>query len=493
MGRSLRGLFAGAVAWALLHSAPARAADAAPLYRHAVRLHIDGPIMHGAVAQFRRHLEAARAADADLVVVEIDSPGGLADASFEIAHLLRDLQWARTVAYVPRQAYSGGAIVALGCADLVLGPRAMFGDIGPIVLGDDGAFRHAEEKAVSAIAQELRTLAEARHRPGGLAEAFADRNLKVYRTPTADGKGMRSVSERELAAQPLAPGARKELIPETGNGRFLTLDGRRTVELGFGTFACDNFPEALDRLGGAARETDLVRTWVDGLIDTLNHPLCTVLLIAVGLACLYGEVAVAGMGLLWIPATLCFALFFWSKILGGTVGWLALAMFVVGLACLAVEIFVTPGVGVAGLTGILLTILGLVIAVQGFVVPSTSADWSQVGSTLGQVGAGGILFLGAAGFASKHLEKVPLFRSLILAPTAADPASPEARGELTGAEPLATFLGQTGVAATDLRPAGKVRIGTRMLDVVADGFFIPAHAPVEVLEVAGNRVVVRKV
>jgi membrane-bound serine protease (ClpP class) len=55
------------------------------------------------------------------------------------------------------------------------------------------------------------------------------------------------------------------------------------------------------------------------------------------------------------------------------------------------------------------------------------------------------------------------------------------------------LVGQTGTAHTDLRPSGIATIGTRRVDVVTDGQWISSGAPVKVLEVEGNRVVVRKI
>ena len=47
-------------------------------------------------------------------------------------------------------------------------------------------------------------------------------------------------------------------------------------------------------------------------------------------------------------ALLCFALFFWSRFLGGTAGWLEVVLFVSGMTFLLAEIFVIPGTGIAG-------------------------------------------------------------------------------------------------------------------------------------------------
>ena len=56
-----------------------------------------------------------------------------------------------------------------------------------------------------------------------------------------------------------------------------------------------------------------------------------------------------------------------------------------------------------------------------------------------------------------------------------------------------SLIGQEGAALTVLRPAGKAKIHGRTIDVVSEGPFIPAESRVEVVEVSGNRVVVRQI
>jgi membrane-bound serine protease (ClpP class) len=56
-----------------------------------------------------------------------------------------------------------------------------------------------------------------------------------------------------------------------------------------------------------------------------------------------------------------------------------------------------------------------------------------------------------------------------------------------------SLVGQEGTALTVLRPAGKAKIHGRTIDVVSEGPFIPAESRLEVIEVSGNRVVVRQI
>ena len=72
----------------------------------------------------------------------------------------------------------------------------------------------------------------------------------------------------------------------------------------------------------------------------------------IGAVALYFELSAPGIGLGGLIAGLCFTLFFWSRFLGGTAGWLEVILVLAGAAFLAVEIFVLPGFGIAGITGL---------------------------------------------------------------------------------------------------------------------------------------------
>src|SRR5690349_24398249 len=98
----------------------AKSADGAKKkFSRAVIIPIHGELTPMTESSFKRRLAEAKRKRADLIVVELDSPGGYVDTSVEIADLLLHVDWARTVAFVPREAMSGAAIVSLGCDDIL--------------------------------------------------------------------------------------------------------------------------------------------------------------------------------------------------------------------------------------------------------------------------------------------------------------------------------------------------------------------------------------
>ena len=97
--------------------------------------------------------------------------------------------------------------------------------------------------------------------------------------------------------------------------------------------------------------------------------------------------------------------------------------------------------------------------------------------------------LSLAFFLVRYLPNIPGANRLALAP----PEETPDRGDVPGARQAASLLGAVGMTVTVLRPAGSVRIGEDFVDVVSEGGYLPAGSRVQVVEVEGNRVVVREV
>jgi len=439
-------------------------------------------------------LRAAERREADLVILRIGSPGGLVEPSIRTAERLRDVEWARTVAYVPREAISGAAIVSLGCDEIVMHPSATIGDAGPIIQGEDSQFRHAPEKIVSYLGGKVRGLAESTGHPPLLAEAMVDKDLAVYQVKnkkTGEKKLVTEEDYRDLTARGEWEGG---LVDESRRGLFFTATGRRAVELGFADATVEDLEGLKARYGLVKDPVVFRRTGLDTAVFILNLDLVTAALFIIGLIALYVEFSAPGIGLGGLVAGLCFAIFFWSRFLGGTADWLEVVLFVAGVVFLGVELFVLPGFGVAGLSGILLLFVSLVLAMQDFVIPESGPEMRTMARTLGVIAGSGVVTAIAVYVLGSRLGSLPLLNRLTLRP----PDAAEAAGRRKPADPADALsgrdvelkIGDTGVADSLLRPAGKARFGNRWVNVVADGDYIPKGRRVRIVEVAGNRVVV---
>lgn len=483
---------AAALLVALLVSSATAAENKSP---RAVLIEFYGPITPMSEQYFYRKLDGALANGANLVVVEIDSPGGLVDSSLAMAARLRDLKAARTVAYIPREAISGAAMMALGCDEIIMGPRAMIGDAGPIFLDEDFLFRHAPEKFRSNLAAQVRSLAESKGRSPALAEAMVDMNLVVHQVRNRKDGRTAYMSQAELDAAPDGTDWEKVApVHESREGHFLQLSGARAVELGLAQATVES-RDALKQRYGVDELPILRPTAIDTAVYVLNLRVVTAGLLVVGLVALYIELSSPGIGAGGLIAGLCFALFFWSRFLGGTAGWLEILLFAAGLGFLAVELFILPGFGLPGVSGIVLVLASLVMAGQSR-IPQTRGEWTALSINLAVL-AGSLLVVGVVVYLlSKYLGRLPVLSRLMLGPAPSEPPPRAERGvgavgRRASDDESPPAVGDRGVAVSPLRPAGKARFGDRLVDVVADGEFIERQTEVEVADVLGNRVVVR--
>ncbi len=476
---------------------------AAKTYRKAAVIHFEGPITPWLEGYFTRKLAAAKEAGADLIVIEVDSPGGYVDESGHMAEMLRDVSWAHTVAYVPEEALSGAAFVSLGCDEIVMRPTARLGDVGLIFLDQDFMFRYAPEKYRSDLVQRVRSLAVAKGRPPALAEAMVDMDVEVFRCRHKTTGSITFLSEMELKSRADSPDWEKlELVLESQKGRFLEVSGIRAVELQLASAVVAGPEELRGRFQVDGPWQEYRPDTADKAVYVLGLWWVTALLFIIGLVGLLYELCAPGTCVGGITALLCFALFYWSRFHAGTSGMLELVLFGTGVLLLAVEIFVLPGFGVAGIGGILLIVISMVLACQNFIVPESEHDWNTLLSSSFLVLSSCAAFAVVAGVMMRYFHVIPVLSSMILAPPGAsqndDAASGveiQHEGSKTGGKAIesAVQVGSIGLAETPLRPIGRARFGNAFLDVVCEGDYIPRGASIRVLEIAGHKVIVEAV
>lgn len=462
-----------------------------PLNRNtAVIIRLDGAIMPFTYPYLERKLNEAKDDAVDIVIIEIDSPGGELNASLDIARMLSEVDWAETVAYVPSTAMygalSGAAFAALGCERIVMGKRAAIGDAGVIESDGNNPFRYVPEKQRTHVTNRIVELAKLRGRPPALAEAMVEKDLDVFQVRNTKTGEETCMSQKELdAAKDAEDWEKGRPVQETLGGNFFEANGERAVELGLAEGNAESREELFEQLNIVGTPRVIKWSAVDTTVLVLNHPLVTALLLIIGLVALYIEMSSPGIGMGILTAGLCFALFFWSRFLGGTANWLELVLFLAGLAFLGVELFVLPGFGIAGLTGMLLLGASLILASQGFVIPHTREEMFTLIRSLSVLTGAMLAFFILALFLNRYFGSLPILGHLALKP----PTDGEAAAEHAATE-RALAVGDLGRADSALRPAGRARFGHRMLDVMADGDFIAPGTPIQITRISGRRVFV---
>ncbi len=456
-----------------------------------IRVDLKGPIDGEKVSQAQRIIEEeVRVNEANFVCLWIDSPGGSPADSIVFAEVLRALDpgRVRTVAYIPNQALSDAALIALACDDVVMHPAAELGGSGAYALSRDDV-----KYAVEAIRAPNSPW---QHRSWSLVAAMVDPDLEVFECSQLSQTAYFCEEEleqrnAELAVlDPKAPRWQKGQQVTTP-GQPFQVDGERAVADGLAAATVESFTEFRDLYNVKDDLKPLEPSWADVLVDALASPGAAALLLTIAFVALYFELNVPGIGVGGFVATICFLLFFWAHYLGGTAGWLEIILFLSGISCLLLEVFVLPGFGVFGLGGGFLVLASLILASQTFVLPRNAYQLAQLQqSLLGMAGAA--LGIVLAGILLRHwLPKAPIINRMYLAPPEGEEAQVIARRE--SLVYLDELVGQRGTTTTQLTPSGKARFGDVLIDVISDGEVVARGTPIEVVEVHGNRVLVRTV
>ena len=204
-----------------------------------------------------------------------------------------------------------------------------------------------------------------------------------------------------------------------------------------------------------------------------------------------------GIGIGGLIAGLCALLFFWSKFLGGTAGWLEVILFLAGLIFIFTEVFIIPGFGVPGITGLALLLASAILASQAFVIPQTSQQWDQTLTTSLVMLGTCVGFIACAALISRKMGSLPIFNKMVLAPPPLNEDLQEDTKQGQGKQPPAQHptvsIGDWGHAESLLRPAGRAKFAGRSFDVISDGSFVEPGTQVQVVKIQGTVITVAEI
>ncbi|MCB9707985.1 MAG: nodulation protein NfeD [Myxococcales bacterium] len=421
-----------------------------PPHARVVIIPINDAIELGLAAFIRRVMRTY--SHADVIVLDMNTLGGRVDAAIQIRDALLSSK-VPTLTLIRPRAISAGALIALATDVIAITPGSTFGAATPIRMDGSGQSQAVEEKMVSYMRTEMRATAEAKGRRGDLAEAMVDKEVEI-----------------------------KGIVP---SGKLLTLDTDRALESGMAELRTGGLRSALRALG--ATQPRIVRTrinWAESVARALTGPVLSGLLMSLGMLAILIALYTQHFGVPALLGITALGLFFFGHLVVHLAGWEEMILFVIGLGLLAVEVIALPGFGIVGVLGLLATLASLVLALVGLRL-DVSIDLGALNDAIFRVFVSvGMAILGSA-LAFRVLPHSAAGRKLVLQ-TAILP------GEALDLGVSPEIVGQTGIAFTDLRPAGKADVNGLRYDVISEQDFVARGEPVRVVRVAGNRVVVRK-
>lgn len=444
-------------------------------------LEISGAIVDSRVRRWQSNLQATlESGEINTWVISIDSAGGSLDDSAALAGWFAGPQppLRRVAGWVRGEARGDAALVAVACKPLYLQPDARLGGPGSEEMGPADVLR---------LKELIEEIAEQTRRPAALIAGLLDPELVVYRyTNRRTGRVLYS-TEADLVVDADDPEVERD---RWVRGEQIDLSAGLTaneaIALGLAEDRARSLEEASTRVGLSGTPPPVTDRGLIRFIEKIGRSnTLAFLLLFIGFMALSAEANAPGLSVPGFVALVCFALYFWMKFLAGTAEWLELIAFSLGLICIAIEIFVVPGFGIFGIGGLALTVLGIVLMSQTFVIPRnvyqvevlSRGVWLALGGAAGMVG----------GFVAMRmmLPHVPLLRGLVM-----EESDDTVISESERLADYGYLLGKTGVATTPLRPSGKARFDDQVVQVISDGTMVAQGDPVRVCEVHGPKVVV---
>jgi membrane-bound serine protease (ClpP class) len=418
----------------------------------------------------RRGVKAAMDAQADVLVLDMDTNGGLVSVTEEIIEILGQFK-GRTVTYVNRKAFSAGAFIAFATQKIYMAPQSVIGAAAPILLapggsGVQGMDPTLEAKTVSAISALVRANAE----KNGHNVDVADAMVKKTKELVIDGKTLNEKGQ-------ILTLTNKEAEQEYGD------PPRPLLSLG----TVESLEDLLKIIApGGAQVTRIEPTGAEQFAFWLNA--ISPLLLIIGAIGIYIEFKTPGFGLPGIIGVIAFALYFLGGYVAGLSGLEWLALFALGLALVALELFVFPGTVIVGLAGAVLILITIIMAMVDY-YPGTpkmptlpQLRLPLMNLLIATIGGGVLIWV-----LSRVLPRTPVYSRLV-SQSASGVASVQSRQQRQAAR-----LGQVGVTVSPLHPGGKVQFGDEIVDVVTQGEMLPKGVTVRVIGTSAGDPVVEAV
>ncbi len=397
-------------------------------------------------------LEKAKEMDVDYVILELDTYGGALNDADEIRTRILNFD-IPIYAYINKDAASAGALISIACDSIYMAGGSSIG--AATVVTQDGAA--APDKYQSYMRSIMRSTAEATGRNPKIAEGMVDEDIDLDSIAT--------------------------------EGKVVTFSVSEAINFGFCEAEVSSIDEIMSRSDVVEYEiTEFKLGAADKIIALFLNPFVSGILILVIIGGIYFELQTPGVGFPILASIIAAILYFTPYYLNGLAENWEIIAFLLGLILLALEIFVIPGFGVAGVAGLVVMISALVLVMLNndnfdFSFVNMKDLFIAISTTLGGLFAAIILMF----FGGVRLTNSRYFQRVALQET-----QTKDTGYTSSFYKSKSLIGKTGKAQTILRPSGRVEIEGEIYDAFTRGNYIDAGTPIEVVSDEGTSLKVKE-
>lgn len=431
------------------------------------KLNIKQEITKATWRQTQQAFDAADSLGADVFLIHMNTYGGtVLDADSIRTKILQSP--IPVYVFVDNNAASAGALISIACDSIYIRSGGSIG--AATVVNQTG--QAMPDKYQSYMRSTMRATAEAHGK-----DTIISGNDTIYKWRR----------DPRIAEAMVDPSVYIEGIIDTG--KVLTFTPTEAIENGYCEGIAENVSEVLRKVGiEDYKIVEYEPTWIERIIGFLVHPMISGLLIMAIIGGIYFEMQTPGIGFPLGVAILAAVAYFAPLYLEGLAAHWEILVFIIGVILVMVEIFVIPGFGVAGISGIVLMFVSLVLSL----INNVNFDFEGV--EIGDVGVavttvvvgvfGGFilsLYLGNKVFTSK----TGMFRNMSL-----KSVQNVSEGFVSIETTMFALKGRTGISKTDLRPSGKIIIDGEVFDAVANSGFIDKNVNIIVTKVEATQLYV---
>lgn len=396
-------------------------------------------------------LEHATDINADIVLIEMNTYGGALNDADEIR--TRFLEYPKPIwVFINKNAASAGALISIACDSIYMTPGSSIGAATVVTQTGEAA----PDKYQSFMRSIMRATAEANGRNPRIAEAMVDEDIEIDSVTQA--------------------------------GQVITFSTSEAMKFGFCEAEVHSIEDIM-RINHIENYTieEFHLSVAERIIRFFLNPVISGILILIIIGGIYFELQTPGVGFPLLAAILALLLYFIPYYLNGLAENWEILLFLVGIALLALEIFVIPGFGIAGITGLIFTVGSLILVmlnndILDFSFVKSKAIFQAVATILaGLFGSIIVMFLGGIRLTnSKFFKKISL-------------QTVQDRHEgYTSNFKAESLMGKTGIAYTVLRPSGKVLIEDIIYDAYTRGDYIQQNEEIVVIGEEGTSLKVRR-
>ncbi len=418
----------------------------------------------------QKGFEEAKLLDAKGIIIEMNTYGGevgYAD-SIRTKILNSDIP---VIVFIDNNAASAGALISIACDKIYMRKSATIGAASVV----DQTGQKLPDKYQSYMRATMRATAQAH---GKDTVIKGNDTTYVWKRDPLIAEGM--VDERTI-------------IPNvTDSGKVITFTTDEAIKFGYCDGIADNIHEIIEKELGSKDYVleKYTPNTMDNIKGFLMNPFFQSILIMLIIGGIYFELQSPGIGFALIVAVAAALLYFAPLYIDGLAANWEILLFIIGLLLIALEIFVIPGFGIAGISGIGLVILGLILSlIDNVNFNFKPVDMKSLGVAILTVMGGLMLGFGIVLYLSNKIGTKGIFSRLAL-----DTKLDNKEGYIGVSMEGEKLISSSGIAYTVLRPSGKVKIGDKVHDAVsADGSFIEKGTAVKVIRYETGQVYVESI